>query len=101
MCLSVSKANDKERKKGGEPTCSQEPIDRLERPVLQRIHPLVRPRTHHRVLPADLVAGDRMVRGELGRVRDHVQIGKRRLDHDHVGPFVDVSGLSSKNAQRV
>ena len=44
---------------------------------------------HHRVLARDVVGGERDVRGFLRRA-DDVEVGEGRLDHDHVGPLLDV-----------
>ena len=46
-------------------------------------------RLDHRVLAADVVGGDRQARRLLDPA-DHVEVGQRRLDHDHVGALLDV-----------
>ena len=43
----------------------------------------------HRVLAADVVGGDRQVRGVLHAAHD-VEVGQRGLDHDHVGALLHV-----------
>ena len=46
-------------------------------------------RLDHRVLAGDVVGGERQVEA-LARGPDHVEVRKRRLDHDHVGALGDV-----------
>ena len=67
-------------------------LDRRQR--LERSLPLVeeslrRGRLDHRVLAGDVVRGERKVEA-LARRTDHVEVGKRRLDHQHVGALGDV-----------
>ena len=44
-------------------------------------------RLDHRVLAADVVGGDRQL-GRLADAADHVEVGQRGLDHEHVGALV-------------
>ena len=44
---------------------------------------------HHRVLAGDVVGGDREVEA-LAHRADHVEVGERRLDHQHVRSLGDV-----------
>ena len=75
------------------PTCSQEGLGRLERHRLEVIHAGLGPSDDHGKLPADLVDRQRVIRSDLGRISNYVEVWHARFDHDDVGTFVDVPSL--------
>src|SRR4051812_42774745 len=62
---------------------------RLERALALVDVALLRRGADERVLAGDVVGGDREVESAARRP-DHVEVGKRRLDHDRVGALGDV-----------
>lgn len=48
---------------------------------------------NHGKFPADLVTCDRVIRRELCRIGDDVEIRERGLDHDDVGTFDHITLL--------
>ena len=67
------------------------PARRIPVSDLEHGAPLVEPAQlcgglHHGVLAAHVVGDERQL-GPLAHRADHVEVGERRLDHDHVGAF--------------
>ena len=75
------------------PTCAEHAVARLERHRAEVVHARARAGDDHRVLAADLVACERVVRRELRGVLDDVEVRQRGLDHDDVGTLSDVALL--------
>ena len=74
-------------------TCSQEALGGFERHRLEIIYTRSGSGDDHSELPADLVNGQRVVRSELGRISDNVEVWHARFDHDDVSTLVNVSSL--------
>lgn len=77
----------------GRRTGTEERIHGLHDHLLQAINALVGASDDHSVLARDLIARKRVIRGKGLGSRKDVEVRQRRLDHEDVGAFVDVTDL--------
>ena len=70
--------------------CTADSGEHLERDRLLVEPPVRRSRLHHRVLPADVVRGQRKLREAVANRSHDVEVTERRLDHQRVRALLDV-----------
>ena len=95
VCVSVSTSTPPSEGKNGR-TSPQETFDRFERHGFEVVHARLSAGVQHRELARDLVARERVVRGEFARFGHDVEVGQRGLDHQKVGTLGDVAELSRR-----